>query len=53
MIDQQSSGFKELQMQNRKSLGLGLQLGIGVTGTGNIGPYVGVGLNYTPKFLQW
>jgi hypothetical protein len=53
MIDQQSSGFKDLQMQNRKSLGLGLQLGIGVTGTGNIGPYVGVGLNYTPKFLQW
>lgn len=53
MIDQQSSGFRDLQMQNRKSLGLGLQLGIGVTGTGNIGPYVGVGLNYTPKFLQW
>lgn len=53
MIDQQSSGFRDLQLQSRKSLGLGLQLGIGVTGTGNIGPYVGVGLNYTPKFLQW
>lgn len=52
MIDQSSSGFRDLQLQNRKSLGIGLQLGVGVTGTG-IAPYVGVGLNYTPKFLQW
>ncbi len=52
MIDKTSSGFRDLQIQNRKSLGLGLQLGVGVTGTG-IAPYVGIGLNYTPKFLQW
>jgi hypothetical protein len=52
MIDQTSSGFRDLQIQNRKSLGLGLQLGVGVTETG-IAPYVGIGLNYTPKFLQW
>jgi hypothetical protein len=52
MIDQTSSGFRDLQLQNRKSLGLGLQLGVGLTGAG-VSPYVGVGLNYTPKFLQW
>lgn len=52
MIDQSSSGFKDIQLQNRKSLGIGLHLGIGLAGTG-IGPYVGIGLNYTPKILQW
>jgi len=52
MIDQSSSGFRDLQRQSRKSLGLGLQLGMGFTGNG-ISPYVGIGLNYTPKFLQW
>jgi len=52
MIDQTSSGFRDLQRQSRKSLGLGLQLGMGFTGNG-ISPYVGIGLNYTPKFLQW
>lgn len=53
IIDQQSSDYKDLQRQNKKSLGIGLQLGVGVTANGNIGPYIGVGLNYTPKFLQW
>lgn len=53
VIDQKDSGFRDLQMQNRKSLGLGLQLGVGVIGNGTIRPYVGIGLNYTPKFLQW
>ncbi len=52
MIDQTSLGFKDLQLQNRKSLGLGLQLGVGLTSVG-VSPYVGVGLNYSPKFLQW
>ena len=52
MIDQTSSGFRDFQMQNRESLGLGLQLGVGLTGSG-VSPYVGIGLNYTPKFLQW
>lgn len=52
MIDQTSSGFVDLKLQNRKSLGIGLQLGVGLTGNG-FGPYVGIGLNYTPKFLQW
>jgi hypothetical protein len=52
MIDQSSAGFKDLQSQNRKTLGLGLHIGYGVTSEG-IGPYVGIGLNYTPRFLQW
>ena len=52
LIDQRSKAFKDLQYQNRKTLGLGLQLGVGLSGNG-FAPYVGVGLNYTPKFLQW
>jgi hypothetical protein len=52
LIDQKSKAFKSLQYENRKTLGLGLQLGVGLSGQ-QITPYVGVGLNYTPKFLQW
>ena len=52
LIDQNSNAFKSLQYQNRKTLGVGLQLGIGFSGNG-FAPYVGIGLNYTPKFLQW
>ena len=52
LIDQKSNAFKGLQYENRKTLGLGLQLGVGLSGEG-IGPYIGIGLNYTPKFLQW
>ena len=52
LIDQQGKAFKSLQYENRKTLGIGLQLGVGLSGNG-IGPYVGIGLNYTPKFLQW
>lgn len=52
LIDQRGSAFKSLQYENRKTLGLGLQLGVGFSGSG-VAPYVGIGLNYTPKFLQW
>ena len=52
LIDQKSKAFKGLQYENRKTLGLGLQLGVGFSGSG-VAPYVGIGLNYTPKFLQW
>ncbi len=52
LIDQRSNVFKSLQYENRKTLGLGLQLGVGLSGT-QIRPYIGIGLNYTPKFLQW
>jgi hypothetical protein len=52
MIDPKSSGLRDLQYQNRKTFGLGLQIGFGLS-SGGTSPYVGVGLNYTPKFLQW
>lgn len=52
MIDPKSSGLRDLQYQNRKTFGLGLQLGYGLNAAG-ASPYVGIGLNYTPKFLQW
>ena len=52
LIDQKSKAFKGLQYENRKTIGLGLQLGVGFSGNG-FAPYVGIGLNYTPKFLQW
>ena len=52
MIDQSSSAFKDLQLQNRKTFGLGIHLGYGL-GTGGASPYVGFGVHYSPKFLQW
>ena len=52
MINQDSKEFRSLQYQNRKTLGIGLHLGVGY-GIDGVSPFVGVGLNYTPKFLQW
>ena len=52
LIDQKSKAFRDLQFQNRKTLGLGLQIGVGY-GVDGVSPFVGLGLNYTPKFLQW
>jgi len=50
LIDQESvSSFKK---SSRKSFGLGLQAGYGYSING-FSPYIGIGLNYTPKFLQW
>lgn len=53
MIDRKSSAFKSLQMQNRKQFGLGLNLGMGVLNNGEIGPYIGIGVSWNPKLLQW
>jgi len=49
---------KKILRSMRKPWGIGLNVGYGFsvnTGTGLIstGPYVGLGLSYTPKFLQW
>ena len=53
MIDRKSKEFKSLQMQNRKPFGFGLNIGMGLTGTGDITPYLGIGVSWNPKLLQW
>ena len=53
MIDQKSSEFKSLQLQNRKPFGLGVNIGMGITGDGTFGPYIGLGISWNPKLLQW
>lgn len=52
VIDQKSSGFKDIQYSNRKTIGIGLHTGLGLN-SNQIKPYIGIGINYTPKFLQW
>ena len=42
--------------QLRKNWSLGIQAGYGMTLNGNNingAPYLGIGLSYSPKFLQW
>ena len=54
LIDQNSKEFKSLKNSHRKSFGLGLNLGMGYMPlTNSFGPYLGIGISYTPKFLQW
>jgi hypothetical protein len=53
MIDTKSSAFQSLQLQNRKSFGFGVNGGYGVIGTGTLGPYIGIGISWNPKLLQW
>ena len=53
MIDRKSSEFKSLQRQNRKQFGLGLNIGMGVLNNGQLGPYLGIGVSWNPKLLQW
>ena len=53
MINQKSPEFKNIQMQNRKPFGFGLNMGMGITGDGGLGPYIGIGVSWNPKLLQW
>ena len=53
MIDQNSPAFKSIQMKNRKPFGFGVNMGMGITGDGNFGPYIGLGISWNPKLLQW
>jgi len=53
MIDQNSPEFKSIQMKNRKPFGFGVNMGMGITGDGNFGPYIGLGISWNPKLLQW
>lgn len=52
VLVQRDDAFKGFSFSQRKQFGLGIHLGVGLTGN-NISPYVGVGVHYTPKFLQW
>jgi hypothetical protein len=52
VIDTKSSGMLDIKYSSRKTVGIGLHLGYGI-GVSGFSPYVGIGLNYTPKFLQW
>ena len=52
LVNQESKAFKDLQYQHRKTLGLGIQIGAGY-GIDGVSPFIGFGLNYTPKFFQW
>lgn len=53
LIEPNDRGLRSLGYNNRKTLGIGVQLGIGMTPDRFPSPYVGVGISYTPKFLQW
>ncbi|BCV01445.1 MAG: hypothetical protein CM15mV42_1240 [uncultured marine virus] len=51
ILVERNEEFKVFARQQRKQFGLGLQLGIGFSD--QIRPYVGVGIHYSPRFLQW
>ena len=53
LIDRKSPEFKKLQVQNRKNFGLGINIGMGINGSGKISPFIGAGISWTPKLLQW
>ena len=53
MIDRKSSEFKSMQMQNRKSFGLGINIGMRITSDSTFSPYIGLGVSWNPKLLQW
>jgi len=47
---------KKVLRSLRKSFGLGVNIGYGIGFNGNnitLSPYIGLGLSYQPKFLQW
>lgn len=54
LVDKKTKKFKKFSMQNRKSFGLGINLGYGYSPVNNsFLPYIGIGIHYSPKFLQW
>ncbi len=54
LVEPDDKGLSGLKYDSRKNFNIGLQLGVGLTPNGlNIGPYIGIGISYSPKFLQW
>tara|TARA_R110001592_G_scaffold120545_3_gene324992 strand:- start:65189 stop:65986 length:798 start_codon:yes stop_codon:yes gene_type:complete len=54
LINNKSKQFRKFNFQNRKSFGIGIHLGYGYSPLNNTFlPYVGIGVQYSPKFLQW
>lgn len=54
LIEPNDKGLSGLRYNSRKNFNLGLQLGVGFTPSSvGFSPYVGLGLSYSPKFLQW
>jgi len=47
-----SPAARDIIKNARRQFGVGLSIGYGIIGN-NTGLYVGIGLNYTPKFLQF
>jgi len=43
--------LKKFSYSQRKQFGIGMHLGVGYSD--KIRPYVGIGVHYSPKFLQW
>ena len=51
ILIKKDEGFLQFTRNQRKQFGLGLQIGLGYTD--RITPYVGIGVSYTPRWLQW
>jgi len=58
IMEDKSKENRKLLRQMQKPWGLGINIGYGFvvdykSGTIATGPYVGIGISYTPKFLKW
>lgn len=54
VIDQNTKEYRKFKSSFKKSFGISLNAGVGyIPTTNSFGPYLGIGLSYTPKFLQW
>ena len=53
ILVQDDKGLRQLMRQSRRTFGIGIQTGVGITTTGQTRHYIGVGIHYSPKFLQW
>ena len=51
ILIKKDESFLQFTRNQRKQFGLGLQIGLGYTD--KITPYVGIGVSYTPRWLQW